>query len=173
MRIAITGGTGLVGGHLAVTLARAGRGVRARHCDHRSNARRCGRVVLDVPRYRQADHKIGRLHRLVRNRDSGVVKHGGRFLGVPAPAVIRSFDVTAHSRVDFVGLRMPLPLRGFTGHFTCAETVGGTRVTHRECFQLGWFIGPVVKAVFGGWFARDTAAEVPRMKTILEGERSR
>jgi len=30
-----------------------------------------------------------------------------------------------------------------------------------------------VKAVFGGWFARDTAAEVLRMKTILEGERSR
>jgi uncharacterized protein YbjT (DUF2867 family) len=124
--------------------------------------------VLDVEQYRRADLKIGRLHRMHRNGNSGLVRHGGRFLGLPAPAVTLSFELTPYSRLDFVGRRMPWPLRGFNGFFTCEEVDGGTLVTHRECFVLGPRIGPVFQAVFGGWLARDTAAEVLRMTAILE-----
>jgi uncharacterized protein YbjT (DUF2867 family) len=124
--------------------------------------------VLDVDRYRQADLKIGRVRRMQRTGNSGLVRHATRFMGLPAPAVTLSFELSPYTRLDFVGRRMPWPLRGFSGFFTCEESGAGTVFTHRECFLLGAVIGPMFKAAFGGWLARDTAAEVLRMKALLE-----
>jgi ligand-binding SRPBCC domain-containing protein len=126
--------------------------------------------VLDVSRYKQADHKIGRLHYLRRDATHGRVRHGGRFLGLPAPAATLDFELTSPSRLDFRGVRMPWPLRGFHGSFTCVPTPDGSQVTHSECFIFGPVSGRVFRALFGRWLARDTQAEVSRMKRLLEHE---
>lgn len=128
--------------------------------------------VLDVDRYRRADLKIGRLHWIRRDGNGGLVRHGGRFVGLPAPAVTLSFKLLPYSRLDFQGEEVPWPLRGFEGDFTCEETTEGTLVTHRECFVLGPIAGPMFRAVFGGWLSHDTPAEIMRMKRILEAESS-
>ena len=124
--------------------------------------------VLDVGQYRQADHKIGRLHYLRRDATHGRVRHGGRFLGLPAPAATLDFELTSPLRLDFRGVRMPWPMRGFHGSFTCIRTPEGTQVTHSECFIFGPVTGRVFRALFGRWLARDTQAEVMRMKALLE-----
>jgi ligand-binding SRPBCC domain-containing protein len=124
--------------------------------------------VLDVERYREADHKIGRLHYALRDGDRGRVRHGGRFLGLPAPAATLDFELTSTSRLDFRGVRMPWPLRGFHGSFTCVPGSDGTRVTHSECFVFGRVAGRAFRALFGRWLGRDTQAEVVRMQRLLE-----
>jgi hypothetical protein len=124
--------------------------------------------VLNVEQYRQADHKIGRLHYALRDGKRGRVRHGGRFLGIPAPAATLDYELTSTSRLDFRGVRMPWPLRGFHGSFTCVPTADGTQVTHSECFIFGPVSGCVFRMVFGRWLAGDTQAEVVRMKRLLE-----
>lgn len=124
--------------------------------------------VLDVEQYRKADHKIGRLHYLHREGTHGEVRHGGRILGLPAPAATLAFELTPQSRLDFQGVSMPWPLKGFDGFFTCEPSPRGLVVTHRECFIFGTVTGHVFRTLLGGWFARDTQAEVLRMKRLLE-----
>jgi ligand-binding SRPBCC domain-containing protein len=124
--------------------------------------------VLDVERYREADHKIGRLHYALRDGNRGRVRHGGRFLGLPAPGATLDFELTSTSRLDFRGVRMPWPLRGFHGSFTFVPTRDGTQVTHSECFIFGPVGGRVFRTLFGRWLAGDTQAEVVRMKQLLE-----
>jgi ligand-binding SRPBCC domain-containing protein len=124
--------------------------------------------VLDVEQYRAADRKIGRLHYALRDGNRGRVRHGGRFLGLPAPAATLDYELTSTSRLDFRGVRMPWPLRGFHGSFTCALTDDGTQVTHSECFIFGPVSGRVFRLLFGKWLSGDTRAEVVRMKRLLE-----
>ena len=125
--------------------------------------------VLDVNQYRRADLKIGRVHWVRREGNSGFVRHDGRFMGLPAPPVTLSFLLTPYSRLDFRGVEMPWPLRGFDGFFMCEEAPEGTRVTHQECFRIAPMVAPVLRILFSGWLARDTAAEVERIKNLLEG----
>ncbi len=108
--------------------------------------------MLDVDRYRRADLKIGRVHWMRRDGNTGLVRHGGRLVGLPAPAVTLSFELTPYSRLDFRGEEMLWPLRGFDG------------------FLLGPLVGPGFRLLFGRWLSRDTPAEVLRMKRILEDE---
>jgi hypothetical protein len=124
--------------------------------------------VLDVERYRQADHKIGHLHYIRRVANRGRIRHGGRFLGIPAPAATLDFELTPFSSLEFRGVRMPWPLRGFHGSFTCVATSAGTQVTHEECFVFGPVIGRMVRPLLQRWLTRDTQAEVVRMKYQLE-----
>jgi ligand-binding SRPBCC domain-containing protein len=124
--------------------------------------------VLDVQRYRQADHKIGQLHYVRRVGDRGRVRHGGRFIGIPAPAATLDFELTPFSSLEFRGVRMPWPLRGFHGSFICIPTSAGTHVTHEECFVFGPLTGRMLRPFLGRWLARDTQAEVIRMKHQLE-----
>lgn len=127
--------------------------------------------VLDVDRYRRADLKIGRVHYVHRNGNEGEVRHGGRLLGLPGPSVILSFALTPYSRLDFRGVGVPWPLRGFDGFFTCEKSAEGTIVVHRECFIFGPIAGRLFKFVLGGWLRADTPAEVVRMKRLLENDR--
>ena len=128
--------------------------------------------VLDVERYRQADHKIGPVRWVKRDGNRGEVRHGGRFMGLPAPAVTLGFELTPSSRLDFKGVKTPWPLKGFDGSFSCEPVDGGTKVIHRECLVFGSVGGRVLKPLVGPWLRRDTPAEVKRIKTILESERS-
>src|SRR5438874_11195042 len=77
--------------------------------------------VLDVDRYRQADLKIGRVHYVKREGNVGEVRHDGRLLGIKAPAAVLAFTLTPYSRLQFRGIKVPWPLRGFDGFFTCEE----------------------------------------------------
>jgi hypothetical protein len=126
--------------------------------------------VLDVDRYRQADLKIGRVHYVKRTGNLGEVRHDGRLMGIKAPPVVLAFTLTPYSRLEFRGLKVPWPLLGFDGFFTCDETPQGTLVAHRECFILGPVSGRLFKLLLGWWLRRDTPAEVLRMKRLLERE---
>jgi hypothetical protein len=128
--------------------------------------------VLDVEQYRKADHKIGRLHCMHRDGNHGEVRHSGRIFGLPAPAATLAFELTPQTRLDFQGVSMPWPLTGFDGFFTCEPSPEGMLVTHRECFIFGPVTGHVFRTLFGAWFARDTQAEVLRMKRLLEARTS-
>ena len=125
--------------------------------------------VLDVDRYRQADLKIGRVHYVKREGNQGEVRHDGRLMGMRAPQVVLGFTLIPYSRLDFRGIRVPWPLKGFDGFFTCAESPEGTVVVHRECFVFGPVGGRIFKLVLGRWLQQDTPAEVLRMKYLLEG----
>jgi len=126
--------------------------------------------VLDVDHYRQADLKIGRVHYVKRRGNVGEVRHDGRFLGIKAPPAVLAFTLTPYDRLEFRGIKVPWPLRGFSGFFTCDETPDGMMVVHRECFIFGRVAGPVFMLLLGWWLRRDTPAEVLRMKRLLEGE---
>ena len=126
--------------------------------------------VLDVEQYRRADLKIGRVHYVHRDGNEGEVRHGGRLLGLPAPPAVLAFTLTPYSRLDFRGVTMPWPLRGFTGFFTCEESPQGTIMVHRECFIFGRVSGTLFRLLLGWWLKRDTPAEVLRMKRLLERE---
>jgi ligand-binding SRPBCC domain-containing protein len=162
-------------GHRAGDARRAG---RLRHVGARGTAfirsdpSEVMEFVLDVNRYRKADHKIGRVRYVRREGNRGQVRHGGRFLGVPAPAATLSFELTPFSHLDFRGVSMPWPLRGFHGSFTCRRTRGGAQVVHEECFIFGPVSGWMFQALFGRWLTNDTQAEVMRMKVLLEAGRA-
>ena len=112
--------------------------------------------------------KIGRVHHVKRAGNVGEVRHDGRLLGIKAPAVVLAFTLTPYSRLEFRGIKMPWPVRGFDGLFTCEETPEGTVVVHRECFIFGRTTGHLFRLVLGWWLKRDTPAEVLRMKALLE-----
>lgn len=125
--------------------------------------------VLDLNRYRQADHKIGRVGAINRDGDSGTVRFAGRIMGIPSPAATYPFTLTA-SRLQFGS-----PIAGlnkwfldFDGTFDCETTEAGTVVFHRESFTfrrpLRWIFEPLLRR----WLAADTASEMVRFKEIIE-----
>lgn len=126
--------------------------------------------VLDLERYAQADTKIRRIRRVERHGTVGRVRHGGQLRGLPGPPVDLSFELEPYDRLVFRSERRGLGwlVFRFEGTFTCQPVAGGTRLVHRECFTfrrpLRWFLEPYARA----WLAEDTAAEVGRMKAILE-----
>ena len=125
--------------------------------------------VLDLNRYRQADHKIGRVGAMHRTGDTGTVRFSGRIRGLPGPAGTYPFKLSA-SRLQFGS-----PVAGaarwflnFEGTFDCQETVNGTVVTHREVFEFKrpwrWLAEPVLRR----WLETDTDAEMVRFKDLLD-----
>jgi len=82
--------------------------------------------------------KIGRVKRVERDGDKGVVEFQGRVKGRPGPVGVLPFTVTP------TGLRFGSPVAGparwfldFEGSFDCEETPEGTVVRHREAFSDG------------------------------------
>ena len=128
--------------------------------------------VIDLERYRQADHKIGRVSEVRRSGDGGTVRFSGRIRGLPGPAGTYPFTVTS-SRLVFGS-----PIAGaacwfldyFEGSFDCEVTTEGTHVTHREAYRFKrpwrWLAEPLLRR----WLERDTAAEMVRFKPLLEGD---
>jgi hypothetical protein len=128
--------------------------------------------VLDFERYRRVDRKIAAVRASERDGNEGVVTIRGKILGVPLAVDRLAFRLVPHSRLDLrsVPSRWPGMVVRFEGGFTCEESAEGTRVCHRECFAftrpLRWLLEPLL----GGWLARDTAAEMVRLKRALEDE---
>jgi Polyketide cyclase / dehydrase and lipid transport len=127
--------------------------------------------VLDLHRYRQADHKIGRVGPISRDGDTGTVRFAGRTRGLPGPAGTYPFKVSG-SRLEF-GSPTAGPARwllDFTGSFDCEVTDSGTVVTHREEFRFKrpwrWVAEPLLRR----WLEADTAEEMARLRPLLEGD---
>ena len=127
--------------------------------------------VLDLNRYRQADHKIGRVGATHRTGDTGTVRFSGRIRGLPGPAGTYPFKLSA-SRLQFgspvAGAARWFP--DFEGTFDCQETENGTVVTHREVFEFKrpwrWLAEPVLRR----WLETDTDAEMVRFKDLLDAD---
>jgi hypothetical protein len=125
--------------------------------------------VLDLRRYRQADHKIGRVGKIKRDGNAGSVQFSGRIRGLPGPSGVYPFAVTPSS------LRFGSPVAGaarwfldFEGLFDCEVTEHGTVVRHRETFMFkrpwSWLAEPLLRR----WLEADTATEMVRFKELIE-----
>ena len=126
--------------------------------------------VLDLNRYRQADHKIGRVGAI--KRDGGQRHRAvlGTHHGHPEP--VGHLPVHASPpRACSSGRRSPGSTSGsleFDGTFDCETTDAGTVVVHREAFTfkgpLRWILEPLLRR----WLAADTKQEMVRFKEIIE-----
>ena len=125
--------------------------------------------VLDLNRYRQADHKIGRVGAIDDQGDRGMVQFAGRVRGLPGPSGTYPFTRT-DSRLRF-GSPVAGPARwflDFEGTFDAEQTDAGTVVTHREVFSFKrpwrWLAEPFLR----GWLENDTTEEMVRFKELIE-----
>ena len=125
--------------------------------------------VLDLERYRQADHKIGRVGPIERHGNGGTAKFSGRIMGLPGPSGTYPFTVS-DSRLQFGS-----PVRGparwfldFEGTFDCEVVPEWTVVAHREAFSFKrpwrWIAEPLLRR----WLENDTTAEMVRFKELVE-----
>jgi len=125
--------------------------------------------VLDLNRYRQADHKIGRVGAIDNGGDRGMVQFSGRIRGLPGPSGTYPFTRTESS------LRFESPVAGaarwfleFEGTFDTEHTSEGTVVTHREVFNFKrpwrWLAEPLLRR----WLENDTTDEMARFKELVE-----
>jgi hypothetical protein len=115
--------------------------------------------VLDLERYRQANHKIGRVGAIERHGTTSTARFRGRLRGLAGRSGTYPFTIT-DTRLEFGS-----PIAGgaqwmldFEGSFDLEETADGTRVTHREVFMFKrpsrWLAGPLL----GRWLDNDTRA---------------
>jgi hypothetical protein len=125
--------------------------------------------VLDLHRYRQADHKIGRVGTINNEGDRGTAQFSGRIRGLPGPSGIYPFTRT-DSRLEF-GSPIAGPARwflDFEGTFDTERTDEGTVVTHREVFRFKrpwrWLAEPLLRS----WLENDTTEEMVRFKQLIE-----
>lgn len=123
--------------------------------------------VLDVDRYRQADHKIRRVRSMQRQGDDVVVSMWTRVRGLPVAATQR-MHLTPGQRIDVVNEpSWQDRFAGFHGEFVCLATPAGTQVTHRYTFT---FKGParVIEPLLAGWLRRDISQEVGRLAGLVD-----
>jgi hypothetical protein len=126
--------------------------------------------VLDLERYRQADHKIGRIYDVRRDPRGATVRFRPRFRGLPAPVVTQRLDLTPWSRIDVSDEPSWMGrLTRFTGVVECTESSSGTVVVHRECLTFRGPLRLLMEPALRRWLARDTAAETERLGALLEG----
>ena len=126
--------------------------------------------VLDLERYRRADHKIGRVGEMRRNGNAGTVRFSGRLRGLPGPAGTYPFTLTGDRLVFGTPVAGPARwfLEHFEGSFDCEPTDDGTLVTHREAYRFRrpwrWLADRLLRS----WLENDTAGEMVRLKALLE-----
>jgi len=125
--------------------------------------------VLDLERYRRADHKIGKVGRIERHGDTGTAEFAGRIRGLPGPSGVYPYTL-GPTHLEF---RSPISgaarwFLDFEGTFDCEETPEGTIVAHREVFMFKnpwkWLAEPLLRR----WLEADTAQEMVRFKQEIE-----
>ena len=85
--------------------------------------------VIDLERYRQADHKIGRVGDVRRDGDRGTVQFSGRIRGLPGPSGTYPFTLD-ESRLVF-GTPIAGPARWFLASFERAASTARPRPRER------------------------------------------
>lgn len=128
--------------------------------------------VLDLERYKRADHKIAKVYGVQpRGEREAEIHYSGRFRGWTTPAVRQTATLEPYRRIDVRSQpgTVAHAVSRFHGSFTFEELGDGTtRVFHREeiCFHpaVAWLFEPFLR----DWLAQDTPQEVERMKQLLE-----
>jgi Polyketide cyclase / dehydrase and lipid transport len=125
--------------------------------------------VLDLERYRQADHKIGRVGAVERRGDRGTATFSGRIRGLPGPSGTYPFVVGPNRLVFHSAIAGPARwFLDFEGIFECRAVEDGTEVTHREVYDFKkpwrWFVEPFLRR----WLESDTTEEMARFKELVE-----
>ena len=149
---------GFVAGEATITIARTPKDVLE--------------FVLDLDKYRHADHKFHRIHYVRRENNHGRVKYSGRLRGIPTPTDVQEWRLEPHKRLEFKSVPSLWPgmVASFEGFFACEEVTEGTAVRHREAFRFrppfSWLAVPFLRS----WLQRDVEAEVLRLKHLLERE---
>ena len=132
--------------------------------------------VLDLPRYREADHKIGRIGAVQRDGNTGSARFSGRLRGLPGPAGTYPFRINGDRLVFGTPTAGPARwfLSEFEGSFDCEPTDdGSTTVTHREVFAFRrpwrWLANPLLRR----WLEADTVAEMNRFRALIDATTDR
>jgi hypothetical protein len=128
--------------------------------------------ILDLDRYREADHKIGRVGEVHRDGDVGTAEFAGSLRGLPGMMGTYPFRLTPTS-ITF-GSPIAGPARfflDFEGSFDCEVTSAGTVVTHREAFDFKAPLRYLAEPAFRGWLQDDITEEMVRFKHLIEGGR--
>lgn len=126
--------------------------------------------VLDLDKYRQADHKFHRIHYVQRTNNHGLAKYSGRLRGIPTPTDIQEWMLDPYRRLEFKSVPSMWPgiIARFAGVFECEETDGGTVTRHVESFHFNppfsWLAIPFLRS----WLQRDVEDEVARLKRLIE-----
>jgi Polyketide cyclase / dehydrase and lipid transport len=126
--------------------------------------------VLDLERYKHADHKIVKVGLVTGPDESGrgSVKLSGRLRYGPAAPDLQHFDLNRWSRLTFMGAsgQMARAVFNFTGTFECTPTESGTGVTHAYVFQ---FRGPfrLLEPLHRGWLQTELDDEMERVRETL------
>lgn len=144
---------------------------RARAVIHAS-AQECYEFVLDLDRYRQADHKIGRVRSLEFDGHAGEVHYTGRLRGLPSPVMTHLIEAAPHRSIAVRSKPGTWQdrLGPFHGTFAfVAVDADTTDVEHVEQMSFRGPARPVLERMLGAWLAADTPAELGRMKSLLEG----
>ena len=125
--------------------------------------------LWDLDRYRQADHKIGRVLSTQPNGDDLVVRFVPKMRGLSGPPVRQRLRRTGPHRIDITDEpgSWVSRIQTFSGFLLAEPVAEGTYVTHREQRD---FHGPLARAMersLRRWLAHDVAAEVARIGRLL------
>lgn len=143
---------------------------RSRETIHAS-AQECYEFVLDLDRYRQADHKIGRVRSLAFDGHAGEVHYTGRLRGFPSPVMTHLIEADPYRSITVTSKPGTWQdrLSPFRGTFVFdAVDEDTTEVEHVEQLSFRGPARPLFERLLGDWLAQDTRAEVARMKALLE-----
>ncbi len=128
--------------------------------------------VLDLERYRQADHKITRVVETTGpDADGkGYVKIWGKLMGMPAAPDKQNYTLNRWSNLTFVGdpRQIGRLVFNFVGVFDCrAVSEDITEVTHHYEFT---FRGPfrLLERRLGPWLQSEIEAEVQRIAELID-----
>jgi hypothetical protein len=123
--------------------------------------------VLDLARYREADHKIARVRWQERRADEVLAALWTRAGPLPVP-VTQRLVLSPWERIDVTNEPSVMDrLVGFHGEFVCRGDSPWTEVTHRYRFELhgpARLAAPLLRRVL----QRDIEQEVARLRAILE-----
>lgn len=139
-----------------------------------ASAQACYEFVLDLDRYREADHKIGTVRAMDFDGHAGEVRYTGRLRGMPSPPMTHLIEAEPYRSI--VVRSKPGTwqdrLGPFDGVFTFTPMdVGTTDVEHVEQLSFRGPARPLLERMLGDWLAADTPAEIARMKVLLEADR--
>lgn len=137
----------------------------------RASAQACYEFVLDLDRYRQADHKIGRIRSLAFDGRVGEVRYTGRLRGLPSPPMTHVIEADPHRSIIVRSKPGSWQdrLGPFLGTFSFVPVdATTTQVEHVEQLSFRGPARPLFERMLGDWLAGDTPAELDRMKALLE-----
>ena len=125
--------------------------------------------LWDLERYREADHKIGRVLSSQPDGDDLVVRFVPRMRGLSGPPVRQRLRRTGPHRVDITDEpgSWTARLQSFRGYLTAEPVDTGTLVTHREQLDFRGPFARVMERSLRSWLARDVREEVSRIGQLL------